>query len=140
MNKEKDAQIKTSWFLQLENGERIYDKRPPVGGYSYWKTVKDLNISQNEPIAIGLYSDGEKETRLHSHSAGFLFLKRACYVLGAQESIELIGIGGYDIGEDTVKITWYDNSLTAAEHEERNIEKCKDIMIIRNSTASLFQS
>lgn len=140
MNSSHDPRIDIGWFLILNDKSRIYERSVENGQPSSWRSMINFFTEDLYPTGIGLSRIDGKEHVLECNSESFLFLKKAVLLLGAAASNRLFGIGYGDNNRTKVTITWFDEELNPQQLEEREFEKCRDIMIIKNTTASSFQS
>lgn len=144
MNYNPDPSLDISWYLILNDGTIIYDKTPAPGGVSEWRNAQGYVNSEIFPIGIGLLNlKTDKRLEIGNGYHYFFFSKRAGYVLGHSQIPEQYGIGFVKVEEDGrsyTTISWHDSELNLIETEERDIEKCREIMIPKIMTASSSQS
>lgn len=140
MNSSHDPNIRIGWFLILNDNSRMYERVAENGQPSNWRTMINFFTEDLYPIGIGLSRVDGKEVVLECVSDSFLFLKKAVLLLGSPESNNLLGLGYGNKDRSKVSITWFDEALDPQQLEERDFEKCREIMIIKNTTAYSSQS
>jgi hypothetical protein len=148
MNGNPDKALEIFWGILFDNGLIALDQTQQPGEISEWFKVQqevcDLKIN---PVSIKLFKkdnatgSGYKKVSIETKgSSNFFFSKKLAINLGDHNSHEAFGIGFYDQEINLIQISWFDRDLNLIESEQRNLEKCADLLIPKIGTQTLSQS
>lgn len=143
-----DNSLKVFWGILFEDGSIALDQSQKEGEISEWfKLQKEVEDKGIKPKEIRLftknsqYPNGYKKIPIDSNgSSSFFFSKKFVINLGDHNGVQAFGIGCYNRENNTVDITWFDENLDIIETEERNADKCANLMIPRIGTLTSYQN
>lgn len=129
---------KTHWFVDLTNGERVWqdDYRPGVNPPQAWlrlgQYVKENNLNI---LRMCLRFRSHLEFPLPDNALGYFFSKAALAFYGENDTIQMFLIGHYD-GEVVHVQAWRTPELLQEWTQVRTINslKDKDLLILRRNT------
>lgn len=147
MRTEPHPNLDLFWGIKFRDGTHVLEDVPEAGGVSNWFVLQENLDKSKEPVLIKLFKKtGPENNANKSVGVGngkpteFFYSKRSSITLGDGSSKENIGIGYHDSTSGKVLISWFDSDLNLVEKEERDIEKCRSIMIPKTTIASSYQN
>lgn len=143
-----DNSLDVFWGIRFDDGSVALDQTPALGGTSEWFKVQD-EVSQKKlkAVEIKLFSRDKnkpntyKKVSINSEgSEHFFFSKKFVINLGDSDGQQAFGIGYFCKPSSSVKISWFDRDLNLIDAEQRNIEKCADLLIPKIGTQTSYQN
>ena len=147
MRKEPHPDLNIFWGIKFTDGTHVLEEPPAIGQNSNWFKVQETLDESKKPVLIKIFKkDPNSSSGYKNVSAGngkptvVFYSKRSSITLGDSSSKEEIGIGYHDSDTEKVLISWFDSDLNLMEKEERDIERCRSIMIPKSTTAYSYQN
>lgn len=137
MKSTPDNSLDIFWGILFDNGSIALDQTPAPGDTSEWfKVQSEADQNNLKAVEIKLFAKDKtkpgayKKISIDSNgSENFFFSKKFIINLGEKDGHQAFGIGYYCKTSNLVKISWFDTDLNLIETEQRNIEKCADLLI-----------
>jgi len=146
MRNEPHPSLNVFWGLKFNDGTHALEDIRPSGQRPEWFYIQSSVSDKKYPVLLKLFKrEGDHKPTYSSVGVGknaknFFFSKRASMTLGESSSKENYGLGYYNGDGSKVYIKWFDEKLSLVQEEERDLEKCIDLMIPKITTASSSQS